>query len=167
MEQRITVQMTKETLFDFLLYHTYSKLSGFLVNVLGLAVFILGGLMIGLGKIETYQFLFYFLAAAVFLSYTPLQLKRRAAKQMEVNPEYRDEKDYIFSEEGIKTVQGEKEKLYTWEKINRTVTTPKTIGFYYGKEDALIIPKQCFGDKFMPILEMTITHIGRQNVRLR
>ena len=36
--KKITVHMTKEALFDFLLFHAYSKFSGFLVNILGLAV---------------------------------------------------------------------------------------------------------------------------------
>ena len=37
-ESRMTVRMTKEALYDFLLFHAYSKFSGFLVNILGLAI---------------------------------------------------------------------------------------------------------------------------------
>ena len=40
--KKITVHMTKEALFDFLLFHAYSKFSGFLVNILGLAVAFMG-----------------------------------------------------------------------------------------------------------------------------
>ena len=36
------VNMTKEALYDFLLFHAYSKFSGFLVNILGLAVAFMG-----------------------------------------------------------------------------------------------------------------------------
>ena len=32
-ESRMTVNMTKEALYDFLLFHAYSKFSGFLVNI--------------------------------------------------------------------------------------------------------------------------------------
>ena len=38
----MTVNMTKEALYDFLLFHAYSKFSGFLVNILGLAIIFLG-----------------------------------------------------------------------------------------------------------------------------
>ena len=38
MSYKITVTHTQESLFDFLLYHTYSRASGFLINVLGFAV---------------------------------------------------------------------------------------------------------------------------------
>lgn len=41
-ESRMTVNMTKEALYDFLLFHAYSKFSGFLVNVLGLAIVFMG-----------------------------------------------------------------------------------------------------------------------------
>ena len=36
-EEKITVRMTDTYLFDFTLYHTYSKLAGFLTNILGAA----------------------------------------------------------------------------------------------------------------------------------
>ena len=38
MKEKITVKMTDKYLFDFTLYHTYSKFAGFLTNVLGAAI---------------------------------------------------------------------------------------------------------------------------------
>ena len=35
-ENKMMVNMTKEALYDFLLFHAYSKFSGFLVNILHL-----------------------------------------------------------------------------------------------------------------------------------
>ena len=99
--ETIRVQMTRELLFDFLLYHTYSKASGFLVNMLGLGVAAVGGVMQAMGQIKTGQLALYLLAAAAFLLYTPLLLRRRAKKQMQVNPEYRDPREYVFSEDGV------------------------------------------------------------------
>ncbi len=43
--EKLKVQLTKEQLFDFLLYHTFSKASGFLVNMLGMCVIVLGAVM--------------------------------------------------------------------------------------------------------------------------
>ena len=42
MEEKIFVQMTEKVLFDFMLFHTYSKFAGFLSNVLGMAVEFIG-----------------------------------------------------------------------------------------------------------------------------
>ncbi len=165
--EKLNVQLTKEHLFDFLLYHTFSKASGFLVNMLGMGVIVVGAVMQFTGRIDFTQFVLYVIAGVAFLVYTPILLKIRAKKQMQVNPEYRDPREYIFSEEeGIRVVQGEKETKYDWSRIQRTVTTPKTIGIYYGKDEAFIIPKEAFGSRFVPVMTMVVRHIGLNNVRL-
>lgn len=165
--EKLKVQLTKEYLFDFLLYHTFSKASGFLVNMLGMCVIVVGAVMQFMGRISFGQFVLYVIAGVLFLGYTPLQLKHRAKKQMEVNPEYRDPREYIFSEDkGISVIRNGEETVYDWSRIQRTVTTPKTIGIYYGKDMAFIIPKEAFGDRFVPIMQMVVRHIGLNNVRL-
>lgn len=164
--EKLNVQLTREHLFDFLLYHTFSKASGFLVNMLGMCLIVLGAVMQFVGRIEFVQFVLYVIVGVVVLAYTPVQLKFRAKKQMEVNPEYRDPREYTFSDEGICVAQNGEEKTYDWSKIQRTVTTPKTIGIYYGKDLAFIIPKEAFGDRFVPVMQMVVQHIGLNNVRL-
>ena len=141
--EKLKVQLTKEQLFDFLLYHTFSKASGFLVNMLGMCVIVLGAVMQFIGKIQFGQFVLYV-----------------------INPEYRDPREYTFSDEGICVAQNGEEKTYDWSRIQRTVTTPKTIGIYYGKDLAFIIPKEAFGDRFVPVMQMVVQHIGLNNVRL-
>lgn len=167
MEEKISVQLTKETLFDFLLYHTYSKFAGFLTNLLGAAVGFMGIILLAIGKI-TWPLLFIYLAAAVlFIAYTPLQLKVRAKKQMEVNPKYREPSEYIFSDEGIIVIQSGETQTYQWETIQRAVATPKNIGVYWEKDNALIIPKESFGNRFVPIIQIIGNQIGRQNIKIR
>ena len=34
------------------------------------------------------------------------------------------------------------------------------------KERAFIIPKEAFGDRFVPVMQMVVQHIGLNNVRL-
>ena len=57
-EEKITVRMTDTYLFDFTLYHTYSKLTGFLTNILVAAIAFMG-------KIKPVQIIFYLVAAVV------------------------------------------------------------------------------------------------------
>ncbi|MCB6202491.1 YcxB family protein [Extibacter muris] len=167
MEEKLSVQMTKEALFDFLLYHTYSKFSGFLTNVLGAAVGIMGIILLAMGRIKPAYLVFYLVAAAAFIAFTPLQLKHRAKKQMELNEEYKTEWEYTFNEHGITAVRGDKVEEVPWEMIERVATTPKTIGIYYGKDHAFIIPKQAFGSRFVAVMKMIAQHIDPQKVRLR
>ena len=64
-EEKITVRMTDTYLFDFTLYHTYSKLTGFLTNILGAAIAFMGIIMLAMGKIKPVQIIFYLVAAVV------------------------------------------------------------------------------------------------------
>ena len=52
-EEKITVRMTDTYLFDFTLYHTYSKLAGFLTNILVAAIAFMGIIMLVMGKDKT------------------------------------------------------------------------------------------------------------------
>ena len=64
-EEKITVRMTDTYLFDFTLYHTYSKLTGFLTNILVAAIAFKGIIMLVMGKIKPVQIIFYLVAAVV------------------------------------------------------------------------------------------------------
>ena len=137
MEEKITVRMTDTYLFDFTLYHTYSKLAGFLA------------------------------AAIVFIVYTPLLLKYRSKKQVKRIERYHVPNEMTFNDEGIQVEFADKKETYEWEQIQKVVTTPKTIGFYYETEKALIVPKPDFGDKFVPILTLATKKLGPARVHLR
>ena len=43
MKVAVEVKMKAEYIYDLLLFHTYSKLSGFMINLMGLTVIIIGG----------------------------------------------------------------------------------------------------------------------------
>ena len=49
----------------------------------------------------------------------------------------------------------------------RAVVTPKTIGIYYAPECAMILPKEDFGDQFVPIFTTIATQLGQSKVRMR
>ena len=166
-ENKMTVNMTKEALYDFLLFHAYSKFSGFLVNILGLAVAFMGIFSYTTGRVNGIGVAMYLLAAALFLGGTPVQLKMRARKQVTVNREYNAPVDYTFSEKGITLERGGESTTYEWNQIERAVVTPKTIGIYYAPECAMILPKEDFGDQFVPIFTTIATQLGQSKVRMR
>lgn len=167
MEQRITVNMTAEALYDFTLYHTYSKFAGFLTNVLGLAVGFMGIILVIMKKASPISLVFYLLASAAFLCFTPIQLKQRAKKQMRLNREFQEPWEYTFSEQGIGVEYGDKKNQYAWAQIIKVVATPKTIGFYYEKDRALIVPKGDFGDQFVAIIKLAVEHTEPGCVKVR
>lgn len=162
----ITVNMTEECLFDFLLFHAYSKFSGFLINILGLAIAFMGIIMYVTDRTGVTGIIFYLIAAFLFLAGTPFQLKLRAKKQVKVNEEYNQPVNYTFCETGITRSFGSREESFSWEQIDRAVVTPKTIGIYYGTEHAMILPKQDFGNEFVPIFTTIATQLGQTKVRM-
>lgn len=164
---KMTVNMTKEALYDFLLFHAYSKFSGFLVNILGLAIAFMGIFSYTTGRVNGAGAALYLAAAVLFLGGTPFQLKLRAKKQVVVNREYNAPAEYTFSEKGITLEQNGESKIYEWNQIERAVVTPKTIGIYYAPECAMILPKEDFGDQFVPIFTTIATQLGQSKVRMR
>lgn len=167
MEEKITVKMTAEALYDFTLFHTYSKFAGFLTNVLGLAVGFMGIILVVTKKSSAASLVFYLLAAAAFLCFTPLQLKLRAKKQIQLNPEFKGKTEYTFNNAGITSEHDGKKVSYSWEQMKKVVATPKTIGFYYEPDRAFIIPKADFEDRFVPIMKLAVEHTAPGCVKVR
>ncbi|MGO5051635.1 YcxB family protein [Lachnospiraceae bacterium LCP25S3_G4] len=167
MKKEINVTMTESALFDFTLFHTYSKFAGFLTNVLGMAVIFMGIILVFTRKVEWPYIFVYVLAGIAFIGYTPWLIRRRAKKQLRSFEEFKESSHYIFQDTGIVVVQCGRESEYNWEEIQKVVATPKTIGLYYGTERALIIPKESFGDQFVPIINMIMTHVPRERMKIR
>lgn len=167
MEEKIRVQLTGDMLYDFMLYHTYSKFAGFLTNILGAAVIFMGILMKVQGKASVFQLLFYIVAGIAFIAYTPVMTKLRANKAVKIDPRYDGPSEYGFGEMGITVTHRDTSKVYEWNSIIKVVATPKTIGFYYGEADALIVPKESFGQQFMPVMTIVTQHMSRDRVKIR
>lgn len=163
---KIIVKMKKEFIYDLLLFHTYSKFSGFLINVLGLAIILTGGLMLKIDEINLNQALLYVLAGIIFLSYTPFTLKMKAKKMMK-EERYQSEIAYAFNEEGINEELLGKTNNYAWSQVEKAISTPKDIAFYVGKEEALILPKESFGDNFMVVMKLIAENVTRDKIYIR
>lgn len=163
----VNVKMKAAYIYDLLLFHMYSKFSGFLVNLLGLTVLIIGGLRLGKGDLTLIQAAFYLLGGFFILAYTPLTLKRQS-KKMITAEKYQNELLYSFDEEGIhETLSEEKTTDYTWDQIVKAISTPKTISFYVSESEALIIPKESFGDSFGPVMNLVVKHMTMDRIFIR
>jgi len=163
---KINVKMKAEFIYDLLLFHTYSKFSGFVINVLGFAVMVTGGLMLGTDKIGVSQALMYMAAGVLFLSYTQFTLKSRAKKLVK-EQRYQSEIEYGFDEDGISEGMMGKENHYTWSQVEKAISTPKNIAFYVGNEEALIIPKESFGEHFMSVMKLIIDNVTIDKIYIR
>ena len=165
MQETIQVQLTEDTLYDFILFHTYSRFSGFITNILGLAIAFMGIILFVMKKADFSEISFYIVAATAFLCFTPLRIKWNAKRLLENDDAFKEASAYCFCQDGIWREQQGKRVLYSWEDIQKIVATPKTIGIYYTTDEALIVPKAAFGDRFINVMKIVAMHVRREKVK--
>ncbi|HEY9575320.1 MAG TPA: YcxB family protein [Lachnospiraceae bacterium] len=166
MEANVNVTMKKEYIFDLLLYHMYSKFSGFLINMLGLSVIIMGGYRLKSGNFSLMQALLFVAVGILVIIYNPLMLKIRAGKMIKLK-KYQKEISYHFSEQGIVEVIEDKENFYGWKDIKKAMTTPKNVVFYISEQEALIVPKVSFEEKFMTVMNLIVSNMTMDRIYIR
>lgn len=166
MKIAVDVRMQAKFIYDLLLYHTYSKFSGFVVNLLGLAVIVMGGFSLRAGRISMAQCGLYLAAGLCVLGFTPLNLKIQSKKMMKA-PKYNDVIRYEFDSQGIEEVIGDKVNAYPWSHVKKATATPKNIAFYISDEAALIVPKESFGENFMPVMKLIAENMTRDRIYIR
>ena len=80
MEVKFEVQMTKSAMFDFLLYSSYTSLTGILNVIVGIVTLGIGVNKIVQGDIS--DSMIFFMLATVFLVGIPINIKFRASEQV-------------------------------------------------------------------------------------
>ena len=90
MNIKFEVKMTKKAMFDFMLYTSYTSLSGIVGVIFGGVTLVLGIRQCMFGSYSTAAT--FFLFAAIFLIGNPLHLKARAAEQVMRSPMFQKPK---------------------------------------------------------------------------
>ena len=167
MKVYIAVKMREEYIFDLLLYHVYSKLSGFLMNILGLTIIMGGGFMLKAGSVNLSQALVYVLLGIGVLLYTPINLKIKARNAMK-EKKYQDIIHYDFDDNGIKEkICDNKITCYKWNQVEKALATPKDIAFYLPNDHVLIVPKEQFKDDFVPVMQLVAKNMPYEKIYIR
>lgn len=158
MELELDVKITPNALYDYMLYHTYSGMSGLLSAVLGALLVIL--FFAGQSPI-------YLVAGIVVLVYLPYTLFVRSRKQYLSNANFKEPLHFSFNDEGMSVTQGEISESLEWELMYKAVSTPSSIILYTSKVNASIFPKKDLGDKKALLIEMISTHMPPNKVKIR
>ena len=158
MNIKFEVKMTKKAMFDFMLYTSYTSLSG-IVGV------IFGGVQCMFGSYSTAAT--FFLFAAIFLIGNPLHLKARAAEQVMRSPMFQKPISYELNEEGIRISQDEQSVLNEWGDFRKAVSTGQSVIIYVTKVRALIFPRESLGEQYAAAVQMISTHMPAKKVNIR
>ena len=154
MSVKFEVKMTDKIMYDFLLYHTYTHMSGLLGAMIGV-------LALGMGinymlSGDSMAAMPAFILAALFLVVTPVSLKGKAKTQVQ-----------RLSEEGVTVRQGELEETNKWEDFSKAVSTNRAVILYVTRMRALIFPRESMEEQYEAAVKMISTHMPPKNVKIR
>lgn len=158
MEVSFEVKITPQILYDYLLYHMYSSLSGALGNIVG-ALFVVSFFMNG--KI------WYLIAGLIILCYLPWTLFLRAKKQYLSNPAFQEPIHYILGESGMEISQKEQSEHVSWDQMYKAISTQRSIILYTSPVNASIFPKRDLGEHIPALIEVLSTHMPTKKVKIR
>ena len=165
MSVKFEVKMTDKNMYDFLLYHTYTHMSGLLGAMIGVLALGMGinYLIAGNSMAAMPAFIF----AVLFLVVTPVSLKGRAKTQVQRTKMFQKPLQYELTEEGITVRQDDLEVTNKWEDFSKAVSTNRAVILYVTRMRALIFPRESMGEQYEPAVKMISTHMPPKNVRIR
>lgn len=158
MEMEFDVKVTAGVLYDYLLYHTYTSLSGMLGTLVG--VFLIMAFL-------STKYVIYLIAGVVLIAYLPGALFLRAMQQVQNTPAFKKPLHYKMTDEGISVSQGENEENQSWDSCVKAVSTGRSIILYTSRTAASIFPKRDLGDKREALIQMISTHMPPKKVKIR
>ncbi len=158
MEIEFDVKVTAGVLYDYLLYHTYTSLSGMLGTLVG--VFLIMAFL-------STKYVIYLIAGVVLIAYLPGALFLRAMQQVQNTPAFKKPLHYKMTDEGISVSQGENEENQSWDNCVRAVSTGRSIILYTSRTAASIFPKRDLGDKKEALIQIISTHMPPKKVKIR
>lgn len=158
MELEFDVSMTPAVMYDYLMHHTYSGMSGIIGAIAGafcMLVFFAN------------RYVIYLIAGVIILAYLPISLWLKAYQQVQLTPAFKKPLHYKMTEEGIGVSQDGKEEMQSWDACFKAVSTRSSIILYTSKTTASIFPKKDLGEKTEALIQMISTHMQPGKVKIR
>lgn len=165
MSVKFEVKMTDKIMYDFMLYHTYTHMSGLGGAVIGALALGMGLKFIAAGDVNSAMPAFMF--AILFLVVTPVSLRSRAKTQVEKTAMFRKPLQYELSEKGVTVRQDELEVTNAWEDFSKAVSTNQSVILYVTRMRALIFPRAAMGEQYEAAVKMISTHMPPSKVKIR
>ena len=160
MRYEFDFQMDEKTLTDFYMTHNFMGGPGMLWPVIGVLAILLA-IFTGETTPMLYQGV-YIVFGLLFIFYIPMDLKKKAKRQLKVNPYYAQPIHYILDEEGVSTTQGENVATVTWDKFSKIKLTKKSMLLYMRNKNACVLSKDVFGEDIDKAYQWMKEKIGQK-----
>lgn len=144
-EIRINVRIGTMDLLSFMLYHTYTTLSG--LFGLGLSLLSLAMLIGGFAAGDTVKTIILLVLGLLFTVVNPIMLFVKAKQQAMNNPVYKEILFYTLTDKGIAlTVKNSKEAI-EWNQVLKCKKTRRVLMLYTTEVHAILLPFACMEEK--------------------
>lgn len=154
----LDVKISAGDLYDFLLMHSYSKVSTLFSSIFGAVMVIVG---------FSNKYWIFVIGGLLLLLYMPWTLFIKSRQQVLNNPSFKEKFHYCLDENGITISQGELSETHEWDSIVKAVSTGRSIIVYTSAVNATIFPKSQMKDKTAAVIETISTHVPPKKVKIR
>lgn len=165
MEIKVDIKLKVLDMYNFFMYHTYTRFSGILSLIIGIAIAVM--LVTTYGEVDTSQSLLYLMFTIFFLVYNPVSYYWKALKQIKTVPIFQNPITYKFDSTGIVTMQNGESAKVEWKDIVKVVSTGRNIVIYLSKVRASILPKEQIGNDYEALVEMIKANVEANNVKIK
>lgn len=158
MEVEFDVKMNAGILYDYMLHHTYTSVSGIVGTILGLLLLVL--FFGGAGVL-------YLIFGVVVVCYLPWTLFLRSKTQMLNTPAFRETLHYRMTDAGLQVSQKDSLEMQEWDRMYKAVSTGRSIILYTSPVNASIFPRKQLGEQAADVIAMISTHMPPKKIKIR
>lgn len=162
-EVKISILIKVKDMIQFLLYHNYTHLSGWIG--LGISIVALVLLLVTYKENVFTTNLLLLVLGSLFTILQPINLCLKATQQVKLNPMFREPLHYTLNNEGIGISQKEDSLLISWEEVQKVIERKKYITIYISKVRAYILPKKHYYEKYNQVKELIQENVSKQFCR--
>ncbi len=152
------VKIEAGDLYNYLMAHAYSGMSGLLGSCVGALLLVIFG--------YNHQGIF-LIMGVILLGYLPWTLFLKSRQMMLTVEAFKKPLNYVLDDEGITVSQNETEQKEKWENLYKAVSTGRSIVVYTTRNSACIFPNRELKDQRAKVIEMISTHMAPAKVKIR
>lgn len=152
------VKIEAGDLYNYLMAHAYSGMSGLLGSCVGACMII--------AFCYTLQWIF-LVFGLILLGYLPWNLFLKSRQMVLTVEAFKQPLHYTLSEEGISVSQNGELQTQKWEDLYKAVSTTRSIIVYTTPVSAAIFPNRDLKEQRNAVIEMISTHMTPKKVKIR
>ena len=152
------VKMTKDIMYDYMMYHTFTMPQFYLTVAVGLmscAVFFVN------------RNAMYIIIGLIVIGYLPVERYMQAARQVIANPVFKEDLHYTLTDEGMALDVLEEHMDAKWDMVVKVRSTKKSLFLYTNGMSATIFPREALGEDYDEAVRIIRNGVPKERVRIR